>query len=208
MNGVPITIVGIAPQGFEGIEAGGSTDFWIPLQSRAELNAWGNPPEDGKTYIADPTWWCLQLIGRLAPGVTKSQAVARMQPTFQAAAYWALAIRSGEKTHSQPAGCQGLSGFERTYRKPLHMLMTMVGFVLLIALSNVVMLLMARNATRQREFSLRLALGAGYSELFRQLTESLLLVIAGGALAWFFAASATKALEAGRRSNQASLPTN
>ena len=48
VNGVPITIVGVAAQGFEGVEAGGSTDFWIPLQSRAELNAWGNPRRMGK----------------------------------------------------------------------------------------------------------------------------------------------------------------
>src|SRR5277367_1515390 len=87
VNGVAITIVGIAAQGFEGVEAGGSTDFWIPLQSRVELNAWGNPLDNGKTYIADPTWWCLRLIGRLEPGTTKAQAAAQLQSTFQAAAY-------------------------------------------------------------------------------------------------------------------------
>ncbi len=75
--------------------------------------------------------------------------------------------------------------------------MTMVGLVLLIALSNVGMLLMARNATRQREFSLRMALGAGRMEIFRQLLmESLLLVAMGGTLAWLFASWATKALAA------------
>jgi hypothetical protein len=88
VNGVPITIVGVAAEGFEGVEAGGSTDFWIPLQNRRELNAWGNPPEDGKLYIADPTWWCLRLIGRLAPGVSRrAQALAQLQPVFQTAAY-------------------------------------------------------------------------------------------------------------------------
>ena len=67
--------------------------------------------------------------------------------------------------------------------------------MLLIALTNVVMLLMARNATRQREFSLRLALGAGRGELLRQLlTESLILVTAGGAMAWGFAEMATRLL--------------
>ena len=98
MNGVAITIVGIAAEGFEGVEGGGSTDFWIPLQNRPELNAWGNPEEDGKTYIANPTWWCLRLIGRLAPGVTRAQAVAQLQPVFQTAAYVGLgAPMEGEK---------------------------------------------------------------------------------------------------------------
>ena len=53
VNGVPTTIIGVSAQGFEGLEPGGSTDFWIPLQNRRELNAWGNPPEDGKLYIAN-----------------------------------------------------------------------------------------------------------------------------------------------------------
>src|SRR3984957_16717375 len=54
VKGVPLTIVGISAQGFEGTEPGASVDFWIPLQSRAELNAWGNPATDGKTYLAQP----------------------------------------------------------------------------------------------------------------------------------------------------------
>jgi hypothetical protein len=89
------------------------------------------------------------------------------------------------------------------------MLMAMVGFVLLIALSNVVMLLLARNATRQREFSLRLALGAGRGELFRLLlVESLLIVALGGGLAWAFATSATKALGSWARIQSSLSPEN
>ncbi len=90
VNGVPTTIVGVSTKGFEGLEAGHSTDFWIPLQSRAELNAWGNPPEDGKTYIANSRWWCLRLVGRLASGLSKAQAAAQLQPLFQTAAYIGL----------------------------------------------------------------------------------------------------------------------
>jgi hypothetical protein len=86
VNGVGFTIVGISGEGFEGLEAGGSTDFWIPLQNRPELNAWGNPPEDGKIYATNPTWWCLRLIGHLQPGVSRQQAAAALNPVFQKAA--------------------------------------------------------------------------------------------------------------------------
>jgi predicted permease len=197
VNDVAITIVGVAAEGFEGVEGGGSTDFWIPLQSRPELNAWGSPLLDGKNYIANQTWWCLRLIGRLAPGSNGTQAVAQLQPVFQRAAYAGLGTPA--ETEKPPtlslADNKNLSRYNQQYRNPLHMLMAMVGLVLLIALTNVVMLLMARNGMRQREFSVRQALGAGRGELLQQLlAESLLLVTAGGALAWGFAEMATRQL--------------
>ena len=197
VNGVPMTIVGISAEGFEGVDGGHSTDFWIPLQNRPELNAWGNPPNNGKIYTTDPTWWCLRLIARLAPGASREHAVAQLQPVFQQAAFIGLGIKmQGEKPPVLSfAAAKNFYGFEDMYAKPLHILMAMVGLVLLIALTNVVMLLMARNATRQREFSLRLALGAGRGTLFRLLLmESFLLVTAGGALAWAFALGATRIL--------------
>ncbi len=197
VNGAAITIVGVAAEGFEGVEGGGSTDFWIPLQSRPELNAWGNPPNDGKTYITNSTWWCLRLIGRLAPGVTRAHAVAQLQPVFQRAAYIGLgAPMQGEKAPVLSViDARSFPGYSKRYGNPLRILMAMVGLVLLIAMTNVVMLLMARNAARQREFSVRQALGAGRGELLRQLlAESLILVSAGGALAWGFAQVATRLL--------------
>jgi predicted permease len=198
VNGVPMTIVGITAEGFEGVEGAGSTDFWIPLQSRPELNAWGNPPEDGKTYINDSTWWCLRLIARLAPGVNRAQAIAQLQPVFQRAAYVGLGgtPMEGEKAPVLSfADAKSFPGYDQQYGDPLRILMAMVGLVLLIAIANVVMLLMARNATRQREFSVRQALGAGRGELFRQLLmESAILVTAGGALAWAFAETASRLL--------------
>src|SRR5437764_10499576 len=73
--------------------------------------------------------------------------------------------------------------------------MAMVGLVLVIACSNVAMLLIARNAARQREFSVRLALGGSTRRLFLQLlSESLLLVMAGACLGWIFSVWATRAL--------------
>ncbi|HEX8926025.1 MAG TPA: ABC transporter permease, partial [Terriglobales bacterium] len=197
VNGIGFTIVGISGEGFEGLEAGGSTDFWIPLQNRPELNAWGNPLEDGKTYATNPTWWCMRLIGRLAPDVNRQQATAALNPLFQRAAYIGLGTpATGEKPPTLSLEeARGFPGYSEEYGRPLRMMMAMAGFVLLIALTNVVMLLMARNATRQREFSMRLALGAGRRDLLRQLlAESLLLVTAGGVLAWVFAKMATRAL--------------
>lgn len=198
VNGVPVTIVGVSAEGFEGVEGSRSTDFWIPLQSRRELNAWGSPPEDGKTYIADPKWWCLRMIGRLAPGVGRAQALAQLQPVFQGSAF---AVAGGMHMEGEKppvlslADAKSFPGYDMQYGSPLRILMAMVGLVLLIALANVVMLLMARNAARQREFSVRQALGAGRGELLRQLlTESVILVSAGGALAWGFAEMATRLL--------------
>ena len=199
VNGIGFTIVGIAARGFEGLEPARSTDFWIPLQNRPALNAWGNPLEDGKVYMANPTWWCLFLIGRLNPGVTKTQAAAQLQPVFQSAAY--IGLGSPEPGEKKPTlsliDAKGFPGYADMYGKPLRLLMGMVGLVLFIALTNVVMLLMARNATRQREFSMKLALGAGRGDLLRQLlAESLLLALAGGLLAWVFTVFATRALGA------------
>jgi predicted permease len=197
VNGMPTTIVGVAAQGFEGTEPAQSTDFWIPLQNRPELNAWGNPLENGKTYIADPTWWCLRIIGRIASGRTRAQVIAELQPVFQRAAYIGLGSPTrGEKPPVLSlADARNFPGYDERYGKPLRILMAMVVLVLIIALANVAMLLMARNAGRQREFSVRQALGAGRGELFRQLLiESTLLVFTGGALAWCFAQMATRLL--------------
>ena len=199
VSAVPITIIGVAAQGFEGLDAGASADFWIPFQNRPELNVLSNPPEDGKIYINNPTWWCLRLVGRLAPGVTRQQAVAQLQPVFQVAAYTGLG--APDPAQKRPVlsliEAKSFPGYDEEYGKPLKVMMAMVGLILMIAVSNVAMLLIARNTMRQREFSVRLALGAGRRTLLRQLlTESLLLVLAGGVLAWLFAVAATRALGA------------
>jgi len=198
VKGVPFTVIGIAASGFEGVEATHSTDFWIPLQNRLPFNVLGNPPENGKLFENNPTWWCLRLIGRLAPGVSRTQAAARLQPIYQHAARIGLGDpMPGEHPVVLSFGdAKSFTGdYQDMYGKPLRMLMAMVGLVLLIALTNLIMLLMARNAARQREFSLRLALGARPAELLRQLlTESALLVLLGGAMAWAFAALATRVL--------------
>src|SRR5580692_5063602 len=73
VKGVPLTIVGIATHGFKGIEPATSTDFWVPLQNRPELNAWGATDKD-QTLYGSPRWWCLRMMARLKSGVTSQQA--------------------------------------------------------------------------------------------------------------------------------------
>ena len=73
--------------------------------------------------------------------------------------------------------------------------MALVGLILLIACTNVALLILARNAARQREFAVRITIGAGVSRLFRQLlAESLLLVSTGAAAGWVLAIGATRVL--------------
>jgi len=198
VKNVPFTIVGIAARGFHGVEAGSATDFWVPLQSRAELNAWGNPAGINSLY-GTPKWWCLPLIARLKAHVTPQQAQVALQSTFGEAAK--IGVGTIDPKQWKPLlnfdSAKGIQGYNQQYREPVRMLMGLVFLVLLIACTNVALLIMARNEARQREFSLRMAIGAERMHLFRQLfTESSLLVTAGAGLGWVFALFATRALAA------------
>ena len=201
IKGNAFTITGVGPEGFFGVEPGHSTDFWIPLQSRPDLNAWGNAPEYSTLY-GTPTWWCLELIARMAPGVTPSQALAEITPRYQRVAYTGLTAPDPKTpkvtlSFQLARGTGGLDEEVSRYQSGVKILMALVVLVLVIACTNVAMLLVAKKSARQREFSLRLALGASSWQIFRQLLlESVLLVTVGGMLGWLFALAATRVLAA------------
>jgi predicted permease len=198
LNGVPMTVVGVAAPHFYGIESGGSaTDVWVPLQNRPELNAWGIPTTEHSLY-GSPNWWCLMLIVRLKAGVSQSQTLARADPLFAHAAWETIGnevTRTSEPMQLQMIPARGLGLSAADYKQPTYVLMGMVAVVLVIACLNLLVLLAARNVSREREFSVRLALGASRWPLFRQLlADSTLLTGTGAILGLGFAVLATRLL--------------
>ena len=195
VKGVPFTIIGITAPEFVGVERSKATDFWIPLQTNPNLKPWGNSPQDsyGVPY-GNPKWFYLMQIGRLRSGVSLQRAQAQLNPIYQNTVFSALG-KPKDKEKPTELRLTPVRGIEGEDVKPLAILMAMVGLVLFIACGNVAMLLIARNTGRQREFSLRMALGARTGSLLRQLlAESFLLVVAGGVLGWLFAHIGTSAL--------------
>jgi predicted permease len=209
VKGSPFTIIGVAAHDFIGVERGAMTDLWVPFQSRPDLTPWGQPAEDGFTLYGAPKWWFLMMVGRLAPGVTYKQAEAQLNPIFERSAYEGMGARNPKEKAPRLflTPLRGTTGTDEESRNALSVLMAMVFVVLVIACINVALLLVARNAVRQREFTLRMALGAGGARLFRQLlTESVLLVAGGTALGWLFAIWSTRVLASWAELNYSVAP--
>lgn len=196
IKSIPFTIVGVTAPTFFGIDPGSAVDFWIPLQTRPELNAWGVPADHGTLYDS-PKWWALPMIARLAPGVSAEQAQQALQPIFWQAASTGVGTLDPKRwpAHLGFSPIKGIATYAKSYREPVEIMMALVGLILIIACTNVALLILARNAKRQREFAIRVATGARPSRILRQLlTESVLLVSIGTSLGWVLAFAFTHAL--------------
>jgi predicted permease len=193
VNGVPLTVVGVARKGFYGVQIGSTPDIFIPVTMKAQM-----APNPNQT-LEDRTDRWLPVMGRLKPGITIARAQAELQPIYQPlmesdAKLLKLSGDDWKRYLSKPllltGGAHGRLVLQEGAQEPLLVLMSMVGLVLLIACANLAGLLVARGEARQREIGVRLAMGAKRTRMIRQLlTESLLIATAGGAagiaLAWW-----------------------
>ena len=188
-------IVGVTPPGFFGETSGAAPDIWVPMLMQSAIYPGQDYLSASRQGVVNIHAW-IQVLGRLKPGISIAQANAAVNVNFQqlleSAAGSKLAPEERQRALDQRIrvrpGAQGASALRSDFGKPLQFLMALVGLVLLIACVNVANLLLARGAARQKEFAMRLAVGAGRARLIRQLlTESLLLAAIGGALGIFLA---------------------
>jgi putative ABC transport system permease protein len=181
LNGHPFEVIGVTPAGFFGMEVGRSYDVAVPICSE--------PVIKGEYTRLDMRhgWW-LAITGRLKPGWTLARASAQVrtisrsvfEPTVPP-----IYNPDGVKHYLEyklgafPGGT-GLSSLREDYEKPLWLLLSIAGLVLLIACANLANLMLARASAREREIAVRLAIGASRMRLIRQLlAESLLLAFLG-----------------------------
>jgi putative ABC transport system permease protein len=183
VNGTLLTVIGVTRAGFSGVQLGDSPDVFVPITMTSQVSP--NWPD-----INDHRVHWLALIGRLHPGLTRSSAESAVQTVFHPILEDEVRLE-GIPPKTQPQflarklnlipGSQGRLILQNDAGKPLIILNTMVGLVLLIACANLASLLIAKGEARQREIAVRMSLGAKRSRVLRQLlTEGVLLAIPGG----------------------------
>jgi predicted permease len=197
----PMTVVGVAAAGFRGVDVGAVPAIWIPTSMYADANL-----ATDEDLLSGPSRW-LQILARLRPGVSASQAQAGLLPWFRpwledSARRPGFPVITAEKRRLYLASSliltpapQGHSPLRRNLSQPLWLLFAATGVLLGLACLNVAGLFLARGSARGREIGTRLALGASRGRIGRQLlADSLLLAVVGGLLGIALAPPAVRAL--------------
>src|SRR5579884_1800139 len=185
INGQPYTVIGIAPEGFSGASALVAPDIWVPLGMRAQL---GSAFGDSETMhdMNNPKNYCLNLVGRMRPGLTIEAAKTRLSILSQRFNAMQTDAEFQREVQIQKPSRFSLSTApedDGPIALIATLLMAMAGAVLLIACLNLANMLLARGTSRSGEIAVRLAIGASRWRIVRQLlAEGLLLAICGGAI--------------------------
>lgn len=181
LNQFPVTIVGVNPREFTGAkDVLAPSDIFVPLSLVNIID----PKGDKTPLVSDTDLWWVNVMARVRPGVTEASAQAALNVELAAAVHSTMTLSAGDTVPRLELadGSRGMHFMDRMVKKPMYVLGVFTALVLLLACANVANLLLARGAQRQREMSVRLALGAGRFRVLRQLlTESLLLALMGGA---------------------------
>ena len=192
INGQTMTIIGVAPKGFEGTTLGTSPTVYVPITMRHVMTP------DFNGFTRRRSYW-VYLFARLKPGVTMAQAksaadaaykpiINDVEAPLQDGMSAATMVKFRAKEIALADGRRGQSSMHAQTRSPLILLFSITAIVLVIACANIANLLLARAAGRTTEMAVRLSLGGTRRQLLSQLlTESVLLAVLGGIVSLFVA---------------------